>query len=113
MGTTRYRGYRRRYRCGAILDLRTRSSFSFWPFMGIKQALTFRRYHGAGLRTLALLFASSLIIISALAVAEEQVSPTQPPAQNEGFLAAFSPRFSQATAKRVSSPTHARKRAKI
>jgi hypothetical protein len=78
--------------------------------MGIKQALTFRRNHGAGLCTLALLFASSLILISALAAAEEQASPAQPPAQNEGFLVAFSRWFGQQTANVGSSLKDARKK---
>ena len=63
-----------------------------------------------GLRTLALLFASSMIFVSALAVAQEQTSPAQTPAQSEGFLAAFSRWFGEQTANVGSSLKDARKK---
>jgi len=82
--------------------------------MGIRQALTFRRNHRVGLCTLALLFASSMIFVSALAAAQEQVSPAQPPAQtpaqSEGFLATFSRWFGEQTANVGSSLKDARKK---
>ncbi len=80
--------------------------------MRISQFLTFRRNFGAGPHKLAfvLLFSGSLILQSALVVAQEQGSPTQTPPQSEGFLAAFSRWFGAQTSNVGSSLNDARKK---
>jgi hypothetical protein len=66
--------------------------------MGINQVLTFYRTHRARSSTFAFLFAAGLVLISALAVAQDQATPSQKTRENEGFLAAVSRWWKEQTA---------------
>jgi hypothetical protein len=77
--------------------------------MGIKQALTLYRAHRASSSTLAFLFAAGLVLISALAVAQDQATPSQKTRESEGFLAAVSRWWKEQTATVNSSFEDARK----
>jgi hypothetical protein len=76
--------------------------------MGTKRASTFHRIRGVGPSALTYSFAVGLLLISALAVAQDQDAP-RPPA-NEGFLAAFTRWFEGQTANMSSSFKDARKK---
>ena len=76
--------------------------------MGTKQASTFYRNRGAGPSALTFSFALGLMLISALAAAQDQATP-RPPA-NEGFLSAVSRWFEEQTASMNSSFKDARKK---
>jgi hypothetical protein len=78
--------------------------------MGIKQALTFYRTHRARSSTLAYLFAAGLVLVSALAVAQDQATPSQKARESEGFLAAVSRWWKEQTATVNSSLEDARKK---
>jgi len=80
--------------------------------MGIKQALTFYQIHGARSSSLAFLFVVGLVLISALAVAQDQATPSQGTKENEGFLAAVSRWWNEQTATVNSSFEDARKKVK-
>jgi hypothetical protein len=78
--------------------------------MGTKRALTFHRFHGAASLTLGFLFAAALVLISALAAAQDQAAPTQKVRESEGFIAAVSRWFEEQTANVSSSFKDARKK---
>jgi len=80
--------------------------------MGIKQALTFYQIHGARSSSLAFLFVVGLVLISALAVAQDQATPSQGTKENEGFLAAVSRWWNEQTATINSSFEDARNKVK-
>jgi hypothetical protein len=78
--------------------------------MGIKQALTLYRTHRVRSSTLAYLFAAGLVLVSALAVAQDQATPSQKARESEGFLAAVSRWWKEQTATVNSSLEDARKK---
>jgi hypothetical protein len=78
--------------------------------MGIKQASTLYRTHRARSSTLAFLFAAGLVLISALAVAQDQGTQSQKTRESEGFLAAVSRWWKEQTATVNSSFEDARKK---
>jgi hypothetical protein len=78
--------------------------------MGIKRALTFHRNHGAGSCTLSFLFVIGLVLISALAVAQDQSAPSEKTRENDGFIAAVSRWWKEQTATVNSSFEDARKK---
>ncbi len=78
--------------------------------MDIKQALTIYRTYGARPSTLAFLFAAGLVLISTLAVAQDQGAPSQKTRENEGFVAAVSRWWKEQMATANSSFEHTRKK---
>lgn len=76
--------------------------------MGIKRALTFHWNHGAAAFSFGFLFVAGLLLISALAVAQDQTS--QKPRESEGFFASISRWFEEQTANVSSSFKDARKK---
>jgi hypothetical protein len=77
--------------------------------MGIKRALTLYRNRGAASCALVLLFATGLVLISAMAIAQDQPAPAQKP-PSEGFFATINRWFEQQTANVNSSFKDARKK---
>ena len=82
----------------------------FWPAMGIKQALTFYRNHMACSPMRLCMFAATLVLISALAAAQDETAPSQKAKDSGGFLAAVSRWFEEQTANMGSSFKDARKK---
>lgn len=78
--------------------------------MGIKQALTLYRTPRLRSSKLAFLFAAGLVLISALAMAQDQATPSQKIKENEGFFAAVSRWWKEQTATANSSFEDARKK---
>ena len=76
--------------------------------MGIKRASTFHRNSGAF--SLAFLFALGLVLMSAMAIAQDQPAPTQKPPQSEGFFATINRWFERQTANMSASFNDARKK---
>jgi hypothetical protein len=78
--------------------------------MGIKRNLTIHCNCGAASLTLGFLFAAALVLMSALAVAQDQADPNQKARESEGFIAAVSRWFAEQTANVNSSFRDARKK---
>ena len=78
--------------------------------MGIKQALTFYRNHMACSPMRLCMFAATLVLISALAAAQDEAAPSQKAKDSGGFLAAVSRWFEEQTANMGSSFKDARKK---
>jgi hypothetical protein len=78
--------------------------------MGIKRTLTLHRNRGAGPCALAFLFATGFVLMSAVAIAQDQPTPTQKPPQSEGFLATINRWFEKQSANMSSSFNDARKK---
>ncbi|MFY9602922.1 MAG: hypothetical protein WBX05_18265 [Pseudolabrys sp.] len=76
--------------------------------MGIKRASTFHRNSGAF--SLAFLFAVGLVLMSAMAIAQDQPAPTQKPPQSEGFFTTINRWFERQTANMSASFNDARKK---
>jgi hypothetical protein len=80
------------------------------PVMGIKRASTFHNIRGAASFALGFTFAVTLVLISALAAAQEQAAPGQKTRENESFMATVGRWFEEQTANVSSSFRDARKK---
>jgi hypothetical protein len=78
--------------------------------MGTKRALIFCRNHCAAPLALGFVFAAGLLLVSALANAQESTAPTQKTPQSEGFFASVSRWFEEQTANVSASFKDARKK---
>jgi len=78
--------------------------------MGIKRALTFHSNPRTAPLALGFLFAAGLVLMPALAGAQEQATPNQKAQQSEGFFASVSRWFEEQTANVGASFKDARKR---
>jgi hypothetical protein len=78
--------------------------------MGIKRALTFHSNPRPAPLALGFLFAAGLVLMPALAGAQEQATPNQKAQQSEGFFASVSRWFEEQTANVGASFKDARKR---
>jgi len=78
--------------------------------MGSRRALTFHSNRGAAPLTRGLLFVVALVLMPALAAAQDQAAPNQKIHESEGFIAAVSRWFEEQTANMSSSFRDARKK---
>ena len=66
--------------------------------MGIKRASTFHNIRGAASLALGFTFVVALVLISAVAAAQEQTAPGQKARENESFMATVGRWFEEQTA---------------
>src|SRR6185312_8014106 len=79
--------------------------------MGFKRAMRIRQTQLARPSAFAIFFAAGLMLVSALAAAQDQTTPSQNSRESEGFLATVSRWFRQQTATVISSLEDERKKA--
>jgi len=78
--------------------------------MGTRRALTFRRNRCAGSFVTGSMFVIGLVLISTLAIAQDQAAPNQKPQQSEGFFGSVGRWLEEQTANMGASFNDARKR---
>jgi len=78
--------------------------------MGTRRALTFRQNRYVGLFVTGLMFVAGLVLISTLAIAQDQAAPSQKPQQSEGFFGSVGRWLEAQTANMGASFNDARKR---